>query len=62
MFCFWISYYKLYKKILFSYVLTLKYMCHFGINFKKFNVKEKHKIKIKIDGYSLMHLVLCFPT
>jgi hypothetical protein len=30
MFCLWIPFYKLYKKGLFSYVFTLKYMCHFG--------------------------------
>jgi hypothetical protein len=32
MFCLQISCYKLYKEGLFSYVLTLKYMCHFGMN------------------------------
>ncbi len=33
MFCLWIPYYKLYKEGLFSYIFTLKYMCHFGMNF-----------------------------
>jgi hypothetical protein len=47
MFCLRISCYKLYKKGLFSYVLTLKYMCHFGMNFKKFNQKAKHNFFIK---------------
>jgi hypothetical protein len=41
--CFQISCYKLYKKGLFSYVFTLKYMCHFGMNLKKYNLKAKHK-------------------
>ncbi len=54
--------YILYKKCLFLYVFTFKYMCHFGMNLKKFNLKPKHKIKIKFHGYSLLHLVLCFPT
>jgi len=49
MLCLWISFYKLYKKGLFSYVLTLKYMCHFGMSFKKLNLKVKHKIKTKIS-------------
>ncbi len=62
MFCLQIPCYKVYKKNLFSYVLTLKYMCHFGMNLKKFNLKAKHKIKIKFYGYFLVHLILCFPT
>ncbi len=62
MFCFEIPCYKLYEEGLFSYILTLKYMCHFGMNFKKFNLKAKHKIKKKSYGYSLVHLILCFPT
>jgi len=33
MFCLQIPCYKLYIKILFFYVFTLKYMCHFGLNF-----------------------------
>jgi hypothetical protein len=32
MFCLRIPRYKLYKEGLFSYVLTLKYMCHFGMS------------------------------
>jgi hypothetical protein len=32
------------------------------MNSKKFNPKAKHKIKKKIHGYYLVHLVLCFPT
>ncbi len=48
MFYFWIPCYKLYKEGLFSYVLTLKYMCQFWMNFKKFKLKEKHKIYKKI--------------
>jgi len=47
MFCFQIPCYKLYKKGFFSYLLTLKYMCHFGMNSKKLNLKAKHKINIK---------------
>jgi len=47
MFCLRISCYKLYKKGLFSYVLTLKYMCQFGMNLKKPNQKAKHKFFIK---------------
>ncbi len=34
MLCFRISCYKLYKGGLFSYVLTFKYMCHFGMSLK----------------------------
>ncbi len=45
MFCIQIPCYKLYKEGLFSYVFTLKYMCHFGMNWKKLNLKAKHKIK-----------------
>jgi hypothetical protein len=62
MFCLRIPYYKLYKEGLFYYVFTLKYMCHFGMNWKTFNLKAKHKIKKKIHGYFLGHLILCFPT
>ncbi len=47
MFCFQIPCYKLYKKYLFSYVFTLKYMCHFGMNSKNLNLKAKHEIKKK---------------
>jgi hypothetical protein len=43
MFCLRIPCYKLYKEGLFSYVLTLKYMCHFGMIFKKLNQEAKHK-------------------
>jgi hypothetical protein len=62
MFCFWIPCYKLYKEGLFSCVLTLKYMCHFGMNFKKFNLKAKHKIKNKISWlfFSAFNLVLSY--
>jgi hypothetical protein len=49
MFCFWIPCYKLYKESLFFYVLTLKYTCHFGMNFKKVNLMAKHKIQNKIS-------------
>jgi hypothetical protein len=47
MFCCQIPCYKLYIKNLFSYVLTLKYMCHFGMDSKKLNLKAKHEIKKK---------------
>ncbi len=49
MLCFRFPCYKIYKEGLFSYVLTLKYMCHFGTSLKKFNPKAKHKIKNKIS-------------
>jgi hypothetical protein len=49
MFCFQIPCYKLYKEDLFCYVFTLKYMCQFGMNLKKLNLKAKHKIKNKIS-------------
>jgi hypothetical protein len=49
MLCFQIPCYKLYKEGLFFYVLTLKYMCHFGVSLKKLNQKAKHKIKNKIS-------------
>ncbi len=29
---------------------------------KKFNLKAKHNLKNNNHGYSLVHLVLCFPT
>jgi len=45
MFCLPIPCYKLYKKGLFSYVFTLKYMWYFGMSSKKLNPKAKHKIK-----------------
>jgi len=35
--------YKIYKKGFFSYVFTLKYMCHFGMSLKKLHLKIKHK-------------------
>jgi len=41
--------YKLYKEDLFSYVFTLKCMCHFGMSLQKLNWKAKHKIKNKIS-------------
>jgi len=62
MFCLWTPCYKLYKKNLFSYVFTLKYICHSGMSWKKLNLKVKHKIKIKFHRYFLVHLILCFPT
>ncbi len=34
MICLQIPCYKLYKEDLFSYILTLKYMCHFGMSSK----------------------------
>jgi hypothetical protein len=49
MFCLRIPCYKLYKEALISYVFTLKYMCHFGMSWKKLNVKEKPKIRNKIS-------------
>ncbi len=42
--CLRIPCYKLYKEGLFYYVLPLIYMCHFGMNLKKLNLKVKHKI------------------
>jgi hypothetical protein len=48
MFCFQIPCYKLYKEGLLSYVLTLKYMCHFEMTSKELNLKEKHKLKNNI--------------
>jgi hypothetical protein len=60
--CFWIPYYKLYKEGLFFYVLTLKYMCHFRTNWKKLNLKAKHKIKNKISWllFNAFSLVLSY--
>jgi hypothetical protein len=40
-----ISFHKLYKEGLFSYVLTLKYMCPFGMRLKSLTLKTKHRIK-----------------
>ncbi len=63
MLCFRIPCCKLYREVFFSYFLTLKYMCHFGMNFTKFKLKEKHKVFLKIiHGYSLVCLILSFPT
>jgi hypothetical protein len=45
MFCSRISFHKLYKKCLFSSVLTLKYMCSFGKSLKSLTLKTKHRIK-----------------
>ncbi len=45
MFCLQITCYKLYKKDFFYYVYTLKYMCYFEMNSKKFNLKANHKLK-----------------
>ncbi len=39
--CFVIPCHKLYKEGVFSYVLTLKYTCHFGMSSKKLNLKDK---------------------
>jgi len=41
MICFWIPCHKLYKEGVFSYVLTLKYTCHFGMSSKKLGHKDK---------------------
>jgi hypothetical protein len=62
MFCLQISCYKLYKEGLFSYVLILKYMCHFGMSLKKFNIKAKHKINNKISWlfYSALNLMFSY--
>jgi hypothetical protein len=62
MFCFQISCHKLYKEGLFSYVLTLKYICHFGMNLKKLNLKAKHKIKNKFSWlvFNALVFVLSF--
>jgi hypothetical protein len=60
MFCFQIPCYNLYKEGLFSYILTLKYTCHFGMNFKKLNLKSKHKIKNKISWLLFSALSLVF--
>jgi hypothetical protein len=37
-------------------------MCHFGMNFKKFNLKAKHKIKNKISWllFNAFNLVLSY--
>jgi hypothetical protein len=57
-----IPYYKLYKKGLFSYVFTLKYMCHFGMNLKKLHLKVNRKIKNKISWlfFNAFSLVLSY--
>jgi hypothetical protein len=62
MFCFRIPCYKLYKEGLFSYVFTLKQLCHFGMSFKKLNQYAKHKIKNKISWllFSAPNLVFSY--
>ncbi len=62
MFCFQIPWYKLYKEGLLSYVLTLKYMCHFGMSWKKHNLKTKHKIKENISWICFSAFNLMFFT
>jgi len=37
-------------------------MCHFGMNLKNLNLKKKHKLKKKIHGFFLVHLILCILT
>jgi hypothetical protein len=49
MFCPWILFNKLYKEGVFSCVLTLKYMCQFGMNSRKLNLKGKNRIFRKND-------------
>jgi len=41
MFDLWIPCHKLYKEDVLSYVLTLNYTSHFGMNSKKLNPKSK---------------------
>jgi hypothetical protein len=62
MFCLQIPCYKLYKEGLLSYVFTLKYMRHFGMSLKKFNLKAKHKIENKISRLLInaLNLVLSY--
>jgi hypothetical protein len=60
MFCFQIPSYKIYKESLFSYVLSLKYMFHLRMSFKKFNLKTKHKIKNKISWLFFNEFSLVF--
>jgi hypothetical protein len=60
MFYLQISCYKLYKKGFFSFVLTLKYMCHLGMSLKKFNLKVKYKIQNKISWLFFSALSLVF--
>ncbi len=60
MLCLWIPCYQLYREGLFSYILTLKYMCHFGMSFKKLNLKARHKIKTKISWLLFNALNLVF--
>ncbi len=59
---FWIPCYILYKEGLFFDVFTLKYMCHFRMNWKKLNRKAKHKIKNKISWllFSAFSLVFAY--
>ncbi len=52
MFCFECHVTNYIKRFFFN-VLTLKYKCHFGMNFKKFNLKAKHKIK-KINFMTIL--------
>jgi len=42
MFCFWIPCHKLCKEGLFFCVFKLKYMCNFGMSWKKLNLNAKH--------------------
>jgi hypothetical protein len=60
MLCLWIPCYQLYKEGLFFYILTLKYMCHFGMSLKKLNLKARHKIKNKISWLLFNELNLAF--
>jgi hypothetical protein len=60
MFCLQIPRYKLYREGLFSYVFTLKYMCHFRMSLTKFNLKAKHKIKKENSWFFFSALSLVF--
>ncbi len=46
----------------FSYVLTLQYMCQFGMSLKNLNLNANHKIEKKLHDYFLAHLPFYFPT
>jgi len=63
MFYLWIPCYKLYEEDMFSYVLTFKYTCHFGMNTKQFNPKSKTQIFFKnswlfFNSFSLVFFYL----
>ncbi len=62
MFCLWASSHKLYKEHVFTWFITLKCICQFGMSEKMLNLlNENCKVNEFVFGYSF-HLHFPFPT